>query len=85
MGFGGGGGGARGDLHDMLVRLPPVPISDLKTGDALIITSTRDANSSKIVAITLVAGVEPVLASAPRSAGQVNLGAWSFDGGIPTQ
>lgn len=79
--------GARGnfDLHDTLEKLPPVQISELKAGDALIVTSTREANSSKVTAITLVAGVEPILASAPRSAGQVNLGAWSFDGGIPTQ
>lgn len=67
------------------MKLPPVQVSDLKAGDALIVTSTKDASSSKIQAITLVAGVEPILATAPRSAGQVNLGAWSFDGGIPTQ
>lgn len=69
----------------MLEKLPPVQISELKAGDALILTTTKEANASKVVAITLVAGVEPILASAPRSAGQVNLGAWSFDGGIPTQ
>lgn len=84
-GLGGGAGRGSFDLQDALVKLPPVQVSDLKAGDALIVTSTKDASSSKIQAITLVAGVEPILASAPRSAGQVNLGAWSFDGGIPTQ
>jgi hypothetical protein len=86
-GPGGPGGGGRGsfDLHQMLEKLPPAQISTLKPGDALIVTSTKEANQSKLTAITLVAGVEPFLASAPRTAGQVNLGAWNFDGGIPTQ
>ena len=31
------------------------------------------------VATTFVAGVEPFLAAAPRTAGQVNLGSWNLD------
>ncbi len=86
-GPGTGPGGARGsfDLQQMLEKLPPSQISTLKPGDALIVTSTKDANQSKLTAITLVSGVEPFLASAPRTAGQVNLGAWNFDGGVPAQ
>jgi len=86
-GPGGAGGPGHGnfDLHNMLEKLPPVQVSELKNGDALIVTSTKDANTSKIIAITVVAGVEPILASAPRSGGQVNLGAWNVDGGVPTQ
>jgi hypothetical protein len=37
------------------------------------------------MAITIVAGVEPFLASAPKSAGVVNLGSWNFDIGMPSQ
>ena len=83
----GGPGGGRGnfDLHQMLEKLPPAQIATLKPGDALIVTSTKEANQSKLTAITLISGVEPFLASAPRTAGQVNLGAWNFDGGIPAQ
>lgn len=83
----GGPGGGRGsfDLQSMLQKLPPALISTLKPGDALIVTSTKETNQSKLMAITLVSGVEPFLASAPRTAGQVNLGAWNFDGGIPAQ
>ena len=82
-----GPGGHRGsfDLHQELEKLPPVQIASLKPGDALIVTSTKEANQSKLMAITLVSGVEPFLASAPRTAGQVNLGAWNFDGGVPAQ
>ena len=86
-GWTGGAGGGHGgfDLHSMLEKLPPAQISALKPGDALIVTSTKETNQSKLMAITLVSGVEPFLASAPRTAGQVNLGAWNFDGGIPAQ
>jgi hypothetical protein len=74
-----------GDLGQMLERLPAVPLSELKNGDALIVSSSRGADPSKITAFTLVAGVEPFLQAAPRSAGQINLGSWSMDGGIPEQ
>jgi hypothetical protein len=87
-GAGGPGAGGRGnfDLQQMLERMPPMPLTDLKAGDALIISSTKAADSGTLTAITLVAGVEPFLAAAPRNnAGVVNLGAWSFDGGIPAQ
>lgn len=76
-------GDASIDLHQALERLPPMPISEIKPGDALIISSTQDSSSATITAITLVAGVEPFLAAAPRSAGQVNLGSWSLD--VPVQ
>lgn len=87
MGPGGMGAGRGGnfDLQQALERMPPLPLTDLKPGDALIISSTRSPIGTNVTAITLVAGVEPFLASAPRTAGQVNLGSWSFDGGIPAQ
>jgi len=84
-GGGPGGNGRGGDLHQMLERLPQVPIAELKPGDALIISSTNGADRLNLTAISIVAGVEPVLASAPRQAGAVNLGAWSFDIGMPSQ
>jgi hypothetical protein len=80
-----GGRASGGDIGQMLDRLPAVPLSELKTGDALIVSSARGADPSKITAFTLVAGVEPFLQAAPRSAGQINLGGWNLDGGIPEQ
>ena len=74
--------GGNFDLQQALERMPPMMLTDLKPGDALIISSTKGAG---LTAITLVAGVEPFLASAPKTGGQVNLGSWSFDGGIPAQ
>jgi len=84
-GMGGGPGGPRGggDLASMLERLPAFNIADLKPGDALIISSTAGAGSSRVSAITLLAGVEAILTSAPRSAGNINLGSWSLEMNTP--
>src|SRR6185436_9001184 len=86
-GFPGGGGGMRGgaggDLSAMLERLPALSLAELKAGDALIISSTAPAGSARLSAITLLAGVEPILTAAPRSAGQINLGSWSLDMNMP--
>ena len=79
-----GGPGGRGhfDLQQMLERMPPVQLSELKKGDALIISSSASTDPTSVTAINLVAGVEPFLAAAPRTAGgQVNLGSWSLDMG----
>jgi len=84
--FGGGprpGGG--GDLQQLLERSPQLVLTDLKKGDALIISSSKGADCSSLVAFSLVAGVEPFLAAAPRTAGQVDLGSWSIGAGMPEQ
>ena len=84
-GRGGFGGGAGGDLQQVLDRAPQLSLSELKKGDALIISSSKSGDGSAITAITLVAGVEPFLAAAPRTGGQVNLGSWNLDPGVPEQ
>ena len=72
-GRGGFGGPAGGDLQQVLDHAPQLSLTELKKGDALIISSSK-ADGSTVTAITLVAGVEPFLAAAPRTGGQVNLG-----------
>jgi hypothetical protein len=66
-GGGMGGGGFRGnggppDFQQMLNRLPPVTLADLKKGDAVMLVSTA---GSEPVAIKLLTGVEPILSAAP--------------------
>ncbi len=82
-GGGGPGGGAPMDLQQMLDRMPAFSLSELKQGDAVIVSGSAGADASHVTAIALVAGVEPFLAAAPRSAGEVNLGMWNFDIGVP--
>jgi Cu/Ag efflux protein CusF len=81
--FGGGGGG--GDLQQVLDRSPQLSLAELKKGDALIVSSSKASDGSAITAMSLVAGVEPFLAAAPRTAGQVNLGSWNIEMNMPEQ
>jgi hypothetical protein len=78
----GGGGGqlsgqSGGDPNQMLSRLPPIPLSDLKKGDAVMLVSTD--GTTDVTAITLLAGVEPLL-EAP-AASQSLLNNWSMSSG----
>ncbi len=81
---GGQGGGPRGaaggsrDFQQMLDRMPPLSLSELKTGDALIVVSTEGANPSEATAIVLLAGVEPILSARPKGSNQVVLPPWSM-------
>jgi hypothetical protein len=85
-GFRGGPGGGGGDLQQILDRMPALSLSELKKGDAVIVSSSKTPGDSAITAFSFVAGVEPFLAAAPRSGGQVNLGSWNLDvGGGPDQ
>jgi hypothetical protein len=82
---GSGGGPGGGDLQQILERMPQLSLSELKKGDAVIVSSSKSPGDS-VTAFAFVAGVEPFLAAAPRTAGQVNLGSWNLDlGGGPEQ
>ena len=81
-GLSGGSGGT--DLQQILERAPQLMLAELKKGDALIISSSKTEGAT-VTAITLVAGVEPFLAAAPRTGGQVNLGSWNLEVGVPEQ
>ncbi|HTW64405.1 MAG TPA: hypothetical protein VME17_07300 [Bryobacteraceae bacterium] len=76
---GGFGGQGSGDLQQVLERMPQLSLAELKKGDAVIVSSSKGADDSSVTAFAFVAGVEPFLAAAPRTAGQVNLGSWNLD------
>lgn len=84
QGFGGPGGpgGARGgmDLASMLSRMPAGQLATVKNGDALMIVGTGAANADTVTAVTMLSGVEPILA-APNGASSMNLAPWSMGGG----
>ena len=69
-----GGGGF--DPQMMLNRAPAIHLSDLKKGDAVMLVATD--GSTEVSAITLLAGVEPLL-EAP--AAQNLLSNWSMNSG----
>jgi hypothetical protein len=60
-----GAGDGPSDFQQMLNRMPAVSVSDLNKGDAVILVATEGSSSSGPTAITLVAGVEPLLSAAP--------------------
>jgi len=74
-----GGGQGGGDSQQMLSRLPAIQMADLKKGEAVMVVSTDGV--SEVTAITLLAGVEPLL-EAP-AASQNLLNNWSMGGGAP--
>jgi hypothetical protein len=78
---GGMGGGMRGnfDMQQMLERMPALTLAELKAGDALIIASTAGNDSGQVTAITLLAGVEPILTATPAGNRQVMMGSWNLD------
>ena len=78
-GPGGFGGGRAGDLQSMIDRTPAIKISDLMAGDAVIISSTAGAAADQVTAITLLAGVEPILTKPGTR--EMSLGDWNMGGG----
>lgn len=50
------------NLADLLERMPPVSVAELKAGDRLALSSARGGQASRITAVVLVAGIEPLLA-----------------------
>ena len=77
---GGQGAGRPRDLQQMLERMPPLKLEDLKAGDAIIVASTEGADPGQVTAITLLAGVEPILSAAPGGKERAALmGNWNLD------
>ena len=73
----GPGGPGGGDPQQILNRAPAIQLADLKKGDAVMMVSTDGA--TEVTAITLLAGVEPLL-EAP-AASQNLLSNWSMNSG----
>jgi len=67
------------DLQSMIERLPPLSLAELKSGDALILSCTNSEDSSRVTAITLLAGVEPLLRASARGGRSFDLGSWNLD------
>ncbi len=83
-GAGSGAPGSRAragmDLSRMLARLPAEPLADLKSGDAVMIVASPSSDSA-YTAITLLAGVEPLLSANPQGGQQLTLSPWNIGGG----
>ncbi len=78
-GRGGGGNGEGHDPQQMLNHAPAIQLADLKKGEAVMLVST--AGTTEVTAITLLAGVEPLL-EAPAASKDL-LSNWSMNTGAP--
>jgi len=72
------GGGGPVDLQQILSRMPAAPLTDFQKGDAVMLVATNSGNSGGVIAITLLGGVEPILAAAPSGSQAVTLSPWSL-------
>jgi hypothetical protein len=75
------------DLQQALSRMPAASLSDLNKGDAVMVVATPGTQDGGVTAITLLAGVEPILEASPKG-GQSILSPWSLsspggDAGTP--
>jgi hypothetical protein len=78
-GASGGGQGGSPDLQQAIGRLPAAKLADLQKGDAVMIVAASGPQDGSAVAITLLAGVEPILQASP-SGSQSILTPWNMSG-----
>jgi len=63
-------------------RLPDQTVADLKVGDAvMIVASQPDGANSNVTCVTLLSGVEPILAATPSGGPSITLSPWNIGGG----
>lgn len=80
----GRGMGGRGGIDDLFERFPTISITDLKPGDVIAVSSSKNGNAQRINAIKLLAGVGPFLQAAQMQAaaqggrGRGGMGGQSF-------
>ena len=77
--------GANGppDFQQILSRMPATSLAELQKGKAVMIVASHGADARSVTAITLVAGVEPILEAAPQGASATLLSPWNIGGGAP--
>lgn len=73
------GGGRDGDFSQMVERMPVFSLSELKPGDAIIVASSAGPDPGRVTAITLLAGVEPLLTAPAGQANRQLNASWNFD------
>ena len=61
----------------MLDHVPVIALSELKPGDAIMLSSTTGSDSARVTAVMLLAGVEPLLAASPTATRDIQSG-WNL-------
>jgi transcription antitermination factor NusG len=82
-GMGGNGhGSGNGDVLQLILsRAPVVQLSDLQKGDAVMFVATQGSDQAPPTAITLLAGVEPILSATTKGGDATTiLSPWNLGG-----
>lgn len=66
------------DFQRLLNRLPSSTLADLQKGEAVMIVATSQGEREPVTAITLLAGVEPILTAAPNRSASMMLSPWTL-------
>jgi hypothetical protein len=76
-----GGGGRNLDIGKVIEQQPAITLADLKAGEPIVVVGAASNDMSKMRAMTLVAGVDPILRAAPQNGPDPLGGNWNFGGG----
>jgi Domain of unknown function (DUF5666) len=79
---GGRSSGGQADFQQIVNRMPTATLADFKKDEAVMIVATEGTTSGQATAITVLGGVEPILAAAPTASQAMTLSPWSL-GGAP--
>jgi Cu/Ag efflux protein CusF len=78
---GGQGRGSGFDVQQLLARSPSVALKDLAKGNMVIVVATEGQAPDAATAITVVAGVEPMLQASTKGSQAMLSSAWNLGGG----
>ena len=82
QGRGGRGGGRNLDIGKVIEQQPAITLADLKPGEPVVVVGAAVDDMSRMRAMTLVAGVDPILRAAPQNGPDPLGGNWNFGGDI---
>jgi hypothetical protein len=68
------------DLQQTLGRMPAATLADFQNGDAVMIVAMPGASDGSYVAVTFLAGVEPILQASPNASASI-LTPWTLSSG----
>lgn len=74
----GGARQPRGDFQQMLSHLPAATLPDLKKGDVVMAVSTQKDSSGAVTAITMLSGVDAILAASPAASQVMLMTPWNL-------
>ena len=75
-------GGGQADFQQIVNRMPAATLADFKKDEAVMIVATEGTTTGQATAITVIGGVEPILAATPTGGQAMTLSPWSL-GGAP--